>query len=175
MSVIKSDAYIQLSHPAKSLVVDVVMQLSKRAANNGQLICTEKLMRKRGWNSKGTLNRAKKELLDAGFLYETVKGHRPNKASWYALTCFSLGPSDRYDAGAKNGFIRSEYNKVPLLKNASISPPKRRQNSIIGPNKGLEDHRFAPSERPIRPSFDTSPTPSKRLLLDKPSEGGVFA
>lgn len=115
MQVLKCQAYINLSYPAKTLLVDLAMQTSNAAANNGQLLCTEKHMTKRGWNSKGTLQRAKKELIENGFLYETVKGRLPNRAAWYALTFYSLGKRCDYDSGAERGFKRGAYDKNPLL------------------------------------------------------------
>lgn len=40
-------------------------------------------MKPKGWRSEQTLNAAKKELLEAGFIAETRKGRRPNLCSLY--------------------------------------------------------------------------------------------
>ena len=42
--------------------------------NNGDLSAAWKVMRPKGWHSESTLNKAKKELLAAGFIAETRKG-----------------------------------------------------------------------------------------------------
>ena len=72
------------------------------------------------------LAKCKKELLDGGFIYETVKGHRPNKASWYAITWQTLDRLSGYDYGAEQGFKKGAYNPpieklVPL-----VHPPDKK-------------------------------------------------
>ncbi len=75
---------------------------------NGRLLANSKTLLKRGWNSADTLTRAKRTLIDSGLLFETTKGHRPNKASWYALTWFALPRRPSYDAGAFEGFQQAK-------------------------------------------------------------------
>jgi hypothetical protein len=65
--------------------------------NNGDLACAWKIMSKRGWKSEQTLQRAKLELLDCGFIAETRKGARPNKCSLYGLTWQHLNPCEKFD------------------------------------------------------------------------------
>ena len=75
--------YIALSHPAKTLLVDVAMQYSGK--NNGDLAVTLSMMKKRGWRSNSTLRRALKELVEAEWLTMTRQGGR-HKCNLYALT-----------------------------------------------------------------------------------------
>ena len=82
--VLDSQGYMGLSHPARTLLIEFARQYVRD--NNGRLLASGKYLSGRGWNSSDVIQRAKKELLEAGFIYETVKGHRPNKASWYAIT-----------------------------------------------------------------------------------------
>ncbi|WEE75961.1 hypothetical protein LZ683_17550 [Comamonas testosteroni] len=77
--------------------------------NNGKLLCSMAYLGSRGWKSNDVITRAKAELLAAGFIYETVKGQRPNKASWYAVTWRVLDKHPGYDAGAAEGFVRGAY------------------------------------------------------------------
>jgi len=75
--------YIALSHTAKSLLVDVVMQYNGK--NNGDFTITFSMMRKRGWNSNSTIVRAMDKLIEAGFMMLTRQGGR-NKCNLYGLT-----------------------------------------------------------------------------------------
>ena len=79
--------------------------------NNGRLLLSRRYLSKRGWKSSDMIAKGKKELLDGGFIHETVKGHRPNKASWYAITWQAIDHIPGYDAGALVGFRRSAYTK----------------------------------------------------------------
>ena len=71
--------------------------------NNGRLLASTRFLKIRGWNSADVIHKAKLELVEAGLIYETVKGHRPNKASWYAITWQDPDKDGRYDAGAWEG------------------------------------------------------------------------
>lgn len=116
--VIDSPAYQGLSPYGKALLIDIARQYNQ--SNNGALRCGKAYMQPRGWNSMDTLTKAKRELLDAGLIYETVKGARPNKASWYAVTWHALDKLDGLDAGAAASFQRSAYLKNPLQKLKSL-------------------------------------------------------
>lgn len=106
-SVVDSEAYGQLSMHARALLVEVARQYVRD--NNGRLLLSLAHMKTRGWRSASMLTKAKRELLRCGLIYETVKGHRPNKASWYALTWQTLDKLKGYDAGAEASFVRSAY------------------------------------------------------------------
>jgi hypothetical protein len=83
-SLLNSPLFIALSPHAVKLLIDVAAHY--RGDNNGDLSLAWKLMKSRGWRSEATLHKAKRELLDGGFLYETRKGQRPNLCSLFALT-----------------------------------------------------------------------------------------
>ncbi|PQV52925.1 hypothetical protein [Paraburkholderia sp. BL21I4N1] len=116
--VLDSAAYLQLSHPAKSLLLEIARQF--HGDDNGRMILTLAHLKPRGWTSYDTIQRAKQELLDAGLIFETVKGHRPHKASWYALTWLSLDKLDGFDQGASVGFVRSAYLKTQALLRQTV-------------------------------------------------------
>lgn len=116
--VLDSSAYLRLSHPAKSLLMEIARQF--HGDDNGRMIVTLAHLKPRGWTSYDTIQRAKQELLDAGLIFETVKGHRPHKASWYALTWLSLDKLDGYDEGAAAGFLRSAYLKSQSLLRQTV-------------------------------------------------------
>lgn len=56
--VIDSPRYKELSHTAKSLLIEFARQFVKD--NNGKLLASSKYLSKRGWNSAGVIQRAKK-------------------------------------------------------------------------------------------------------------------
>lgn len=94
-TVLDSRSYKNLSHTARSLLLAISRQYSQN--NNGRLLTSIKHLSKYGWNSSDVIGRAKIELIEGGFIYETVKGHRPNKASWYAVTWQDLDRIPGYD------------------------------------------------------------------------------
>jgi hypothetical protein len=116
--VLKSTAYINLGHTAVRLLWDIALQYV--GTNNGSLRASEAYLKDRGWNSSGTIDRAKQELLAAGFIFQTVQGHRPAKASRFALTWCPLdkAPTNTsgYDFGAERAFVRGAYAKGETLK-----------------------------------------------------------
>jgi hypothetical protein len=127
-SAYSSPLFVALSPWAIKLLVDLGSQYNGR--NNGDLAAAWKLMKPRGWNSETTLNRCKKELIEAGFITELRKGRRPNTCSLYALTWRPLNPSPKHDFGP-NGFTPYAYLKkapVVLVVNikrggAGLTPP----------------------------------------------------
>jgi hypothetical protein len=124
-------AYIGLSFSAKALLIEVARQF--RGNDNGRLILTEKHLKPRGWNSNDTITRAKRELLAAGFIYETKKGQRPHVASWYACTWWALDKLDGYDEGAAAGFVRGAYLKGDTI--ALLQPVKPKTTVKPAPEK----------------------------------------
>lgn len=121
-SVLDSPAYQALSHPAKALLLELARQFV--LDNNGRLLASRAYLAKRGWHSPDVIDRAKRHLLEAGFIFETVKGHRPNKASWYAVTWRTLDRHPSYGPGAAAAFDRGAYRHQPsITKNAGLSTP----------------------------------------------------
>jgi hypothetical protein len=121
--VLQSSAYVALSTHGKVLLFDMLEQY--RGDDNGRMICTWRHMNeKRGWRSRDSLDKARAELLAAGFLFETVKGRRPNRASWYALTFFRLDQHDEHDAGP-SAFPYLAFMPVELApqKNRALNTP----------------------------------------------------
>ena len=129
VDVLESNAYLGLSHPAKALLLDIAFQY--KGDNNGRLLTSLKFMSPRGWRSADVLNRAKQQLQDSKLIYQTVQGHRPNKASWYAITWHALDDNDRYDFGAANGFRRGAYRD---LKINGLSPSCGIVKPLIAPS-----------------------------------------
>jgi hypothetical protein len=118
-SVVDSVAYRNLNHPARSLLIEITRQYVRD--NNGRLRTSMKYLATRGWKSADVVNRAKQELLAAGLIYETVKGHRPNRASWYAITWQTLDWHNDYDFGARENFKKGDYRDPLCLVHPKAS------------------------------------------------------
>lgn len=164
-SVLDSPAYADLSHPARSLLWEIARQFVRD--NNGRLLASREYLAARGWKSADVIQRAKDVLLASGFIYETVKGHRPNKASWYAVTWRALDKLPGYDEGAAAGFVRGAYQRPS--ENAVLSPSRGTERRPIAPSSGTERPSPVPSHGAISAAFDHSPVPSHGHHLDMPS------
>lgn len=162
-SVLDSTAYAHLSHPAKSLLMEFSRQFIRD--NNGKLLCSMAYLRPRGWKSADVVQRAKSELLAAGFIFETCKGHRPNKASWYAVTWQALDRHNGYDIGAIELFVRSAYRK-----NAPLIPPNGMRKTPIVPLAGVPPHLAIPPHGAIKVTLPDVSIPANGNHLDKPSD-----
>ena len=142
-SVLDSQAFLSLSHPARSLLLEIARQDTR--SSNGRLILSSRHLRTRGWKSNDTICRAKSELLRAGLIYETVKGHRPNKAAWYAVTWYKLYPHKDFDAGAVEGFKLGAYSDA-YLKNTGLKPSRGAISTPIAPPSGSRERVVAPKD-----------------------------
>ncbi len=167
-SVLDSAAYAGLSHPAKALLLEVARQYVRD--NNGKLLCSRAKLEPRGWRSNDVITRATRELVGAGFLHQTVTGHRPNKASWYAVTWRALDRLPGYDAGAAESFRRGAYLR---LKNAMLRPSGGVEGASIAPPGGVGKASPTPSGGAMKGVFGTSSTPSGGHHLEKPSTAGI--
>lgn len=178
-SVLDCLAYAGLSHIAKALLFEVARQFVRD--NNGRLLLSNAHMKKRGWFSASVIQKAKLELIEAGFIFETVKGHRPNKASWYAVTWRNLDKLKGYDEGAEKLFQRGAYRfapgkpKRPPLnckkpkKIKELNPPHGIVNALIVPPHGIETVCLVPSHGAIRQTLSRSSIPSHGNHLEMPS------
>lgn len=158
-SVLDSAAYQGLSHPAKALLLEVARQY--HSDDNGRMLLSSRYLAPRGWRSPEVITRAKRELLDAGLIYETVKGYRPNKASWYAVTWQSLDWNAAYDAGAMEGFVRGAYRLhggIAAAKNASLSTADVVERPAIATPDVVGEAPATTADVAIRPVFDPSST-----------------
>ncbi|WP_186071178.1 hypothetical protein [Burkholderia gladioli] len=126
--VLESEAYVALSGSAVKLLMEFAFQYN--GANNGNLYCTWDQMASRGWKSQTTLKAAKDELVRAGFLCETRKGARPNRAAWYALTWRELDVTEGLDITA-SAFPRGAYLRVTAKPKPAAKPVERRSAKII--------------------------------------------
>jgi len=81
--VLDSSQFGALSPQAIKLLMELARQY--RGNNNGDLSAAWSQLKLRGWRSPGTLARAKRELVDSGFVTLTRQGGR-HRCSLYAVT-----------------------------------------------------------------------------------------
>ena len=141
-SVLDCDNYKRLSANARSLLFEVARQYNLK--NNGRLLLSKAYLSKRGWKSSDMISKGKKELLAGGFIYETVKGHRPNKASWYAITWQTIDKLDGYDYGALSGYRKGAYDDKFKTKFQLVKPSDGSQVGKIAPPVGIRDSVVVP-------------------------------
>jgi len=166
-SVLDCPAYGRLSMHARALLLEVARQFVRD--NNGRLLLSRAYMQTRGWKSADMLTKAKTELIDAGFIFQTVMGCRPNKASWYAVTWRTLDKLPGFDAGAVECFQRGAYLLGGPLKNATLRPPHGTERPAIVPPHGTGKRSTVPPHGPIRPIFAPLSVPPHGHHLEKPS------
>lgn len=82
-AILESSEYAALSAFEVKLLVDIYSGYN--GGNNGDLHCAWSLMRKRGWSSQDTLNRALRGLLEKGFIEKTRQGGK-HLCSLFAVT-----------------------------------------------------------------------------------------
>jgi len=159
--VTKSASYMSLSHTAARLLWDIAAQWGRN--NNGRLLASWAKMSARGWKSADTLHRARTELVKAGFIYQTVQGHRPNKASWYAITWFPLEKLNGYDPEAEKNYRRWAF------ENTSLKPIIGQAVVAIGPSIGQGRNPICPTIGPMSTEIAQPSCPMVGHPLEKPS------
>lgn len=167
-SVLDCDAYKKLSYPARSLLVEFARQYSKY--NNGRLLGSHRYLKARGWRSNDVIHRAKQQLIDGGFLFQTVQGHRPNKASWYAITWQSRDKIAGYDPGTMDRWIdyRSAYKNSKKGIRA-LNPRDNLKDPSIDPPRGVSSITPYPRDGSIMGNISHQPTPQNGDHLELPS------
>lgn len=178
-SVLDSPAYAAASPTDVKLLIDIARQCN--GDNNGRLLASRAHLAGRGWKSAGVIHRSTQNLLALGLIHQTVQGHRPNKASWFAVTWRLLDPHPDYDRAAAATFERGSYLHVtppPVTrrkppnrasKNAGLSPMAGTERPPIGPMEGTKQTVPVPMVGPIQAPKSAPPVPSHGHHLETPS------
>jgi hypothetical protein len=105
--------YASLSPRAVKLFLDLYGQF--KGANNGDFTLAWKVMREKGWSSKDQLSKARRELLERGFIVQTRQGWN-NRCSLYGVTfhpideCggkLDINPTSTAFGWWKEGFVKA--------------------------------------------------------------------
>ena len=86
-----SDSFKALSFSARALLLELCFQY--RGHNNGDLVVAHYVLKERGWKSRTTIEKARDELLKAGFIVTTRYGQRINPGgccSLFAITWLAV-------------------------------------------------------------------------------------
>lgn len=167
-SVLDSPAYLDATAHAKALLLEAARQIGED--NNGRLLLSRAHLAPRGWNSSDMITKATRELVEAGLLYRTVIGQRPNKAAWYAVTWRALDRHPGFDPGAAEAFERGAYRNV---KNAALRPSGGTGVPAIAPPHGTESTPSVPPHGAMRAPNRALSVPPDGHHLEKPSAGAA--
>ena len=126
LSVLNGGAYLLASAHARMLLFDLAVQY--RGNNNGDLSAAWSQMHARGWRSKETLTKAKRELQELGLIVETRMGARPNKASLYAVTWHALD-----DCGGKLEITAHSFQRGAYKLRDPLPMPSRKVHALERP------------------------------------------
>lgn len=179
--VLRSAKFAALSPAAVKLLCDLLAQCDGK--NNGVLFATWDRMRKRGWRGKHRLVNARQELASAGFILETRKGARPNRAAWWAITWFSLKWNREMDIAAssyvrglwrirgglatpKKGREEATHRVEDLTTGAEMAPRDAPNSSRTSAKSAPEGKSSGAETAPMRrtASAETAPRDARRSL-----------
>lgn len=139
-SVLECENYKNLSHIARSLLLDISCQYN--GENNGDLTACFSQLSKRGWKSKTTIKKHIDELLHYGFIVCVQRGgincgskQRPNLYALTWLQINKLGYSDGYTEKCewKVGQMPGGWKEIKAL----LCPEKPKR---IPPQQKSEGH-----------------------------------
>jgi len=99
-AVMDSEAFRGANHATQVLLLELMRQHT--GENNGRLHLATGWLRKRGWKSVGTIQRAKIELIERGLIVQTRQGGLNSGASWFALTWLPISNFAGLDITAKD-------------------------------------------------------------------------
>jgi hypothetical protein len=118
---LRHKSFGSLSANAAKLFIEVAIEYNGK--NNGDLSATFNTLKMRGFKSKGTLDRALKELMNKGFIQKTRQGGK-NKCCLYGLTVFKLDECDgKMDVSpTKVASMLWKKNDIPTPTQSTTTP-----------------------------------------------------
>jgi hypothetical protein len=131
--VLGCEQFASLSAHAVKLLLDLLLQY--RGNNNGDLCATWTMMKKRGWRSKDTLDKARRELLSGRWIALTRQGglHAP---SLYGVTFFSLNEAPKLELNSREFPFGAWATTPPQKRN--VQPARRVTNERIDTPNGAQ-------------------------------------
>lgn len=123
--VMDSNAFQGAGHPARSLLYELIRQLSGR--NNGHLQLAAPWLKKRGWKSADVVQRAKGELLERGLIVLTRQGGLNSGANLYGVTWLHISNFVGLDISPQS-YHPGQWllmDRLPLIENRGLSSALR--------------------------------------------------
>lgn len=123
--VMDSNAFQGAGHTARSLLYELIRQLSGR--NNGHLQLTSPWLKKRGWSSADVVQRAKGELIERGLIVLTRQGGLNTGPCLYGVTWLQISNFVGLDLSPQN-YHPGQWrlmDKSPLIEKRGPSSASR--------------------------------------------------
>jgi hypothetical protein len=130
--VMDSNAFQGAGHPARSLLYELIRQLSGR--NNGHLQLASPWLKKRGWNSADVVQRAKGELLERGLIVLTRQGGLNSGPCLYGVTWLQISNFVGLDLSPQS-YHPGQWrlmDKLPPIEKRGLSSASR--SGAVPPN-----------------------------------------
>lgn len=148
-AVLDSVAFMGAGHTARSLLFDLMRQ--HNGSNNGRLHLTTTWLRRRGWNSADTIQKAKQELMARGLIVMAKQGGLNAGPCLYAVTWLPISNFVGLDLRPKDYHPGAWHfmNKLPEMK--PRKPCSDSRNSAV-PGHGIAPPSPIPAngtERPV--------------------------
>ncbi len=180
--VMDGNAFQGAGHPARSLLYELIRQLSGR--NNGHLQLASPWLKKRGWNSADVVQRAKGKLLERGLIVLTRQGGLNSGPCLYGVTWLHISnfvgldlPPQSYHPGQWQLMDRLPVREKRELSSVSRSgavPSNGAADLLAVPSHGA---KTALSGAPAVPSrgnnVSTNTLPAKTVLARRRPVVGV--
>ncbi len=141
---LESKVYIGLSAHAVKLLNDLLAQF--KGFNNGDLCLAWSIMEKRGWKSRDTLNKARKNLLDVELIIISRYGDR-KRTQLYALSFYAID-----ECGGKLDINTTERPLSLWRKHEPLQPLKIKPTPTPGVSEVVDITRPAcnPSDETVK-------------------------
>jgi DNA-binding MarR family transcriptional regulator len=123
--ILKSKEFGALTPYAVKLLLELAKEYN--GTNNGDFSAAYSVLKKRGWNSPGTLSETLKELRRAGWIVVTRQGGR-NRCSLFAVTWWPIdGCNGKIDYMAES-VARNDWRKSESVVDMSTNVVTQRSN-----------------------------------------------
>ena len=146
-TLLNSPMWAGLPFSTKSLFLEFGAQYN--GYNNGDLHCAWSLLKKRGWRSSSTVDKAKKKLLDVGLIIETRSGRflsgGHHRCALYAISYLPIDECRGKDLEVKHPNNIPHHTLWKIIngstssKNESTSVQKMNRNVAEFPISGSEN------------------------------------
>jgi len=178
-----SVAFMGASHPARSLLCELLRQHNAR--NNGHLHLASTWLKKRGWNSNDVQYRAKLELIERGLIIQTRQGGLNAGANLYAVTWLPISNFVGLDIKSKDyhpgkwRFMDSSpvigKHKLSSVSRCGTAPPNGMANQLAAPSHGTKTALSGDPTAPSNGNNEYIPLPTnktfKRIIARKGKSG----
>jgi hypothetical protein len=173
-SVMDSYAFQGAGHPARSLLYELIRQLSGR--NNGHLQLASPWLKRRGWNSADVVQRAKAELLIRQLAIKTRLGGLNAGPDLWAVTWL---PISNYTGLTEVSALTYHPGAWHFL-NPPIPVPKRDGRSVsrssAAPSPGMADALTVPyhGAKTALSNAQAVPSHGNNVITNTPSATSCF-